>query len=190
MSINRQLDEFLASVQNRAFVTAKLAVNNDDEALDLVQDAMLKLAKNYAKRAPNEWGALFQTVLQNGIRDWYRRQKVRRILFWFEQEDLTDADLNHNAGESAGFRQPDQTLQDGQLNRDIQAALKKLPLRQQQAFILRAWWEHSVEETAEIMGCSQGSVKTHYFRATKALAGMLDNSLVGSVKGSQELSHQ
>ncbi len=166
------LNSFLKSVQSRAFITAKLATSNDDDALDLVQDGMLKLASHYADRAPEDWPKLFQTILQNCIKDWYRRKKVRRILYWWQQHDQPEDELDI---------EPDVLKQDSppnnhenvQLNKQIYQALKQLPMRQQQAFILRAWWQHSTEETAQIMACSQGSVKTHYSRATTALGNLL-----------------
>src|SRR6185436_13788218 len=89
----RDLDRFLASVERRAFVTARIATRNPEDALDIVQDAMLGLAKGYADRPAQEWGALFQTILQSRIRDWYRRSRVRnRFRVWFNAKDDDDAD--------------------------------------------------------------------------------------------------
>ncbi|WP_317931021.1 RNA polymerase sigma factor [Halioxenophilus sp. WMMB6] len=179
MAENWQLDQFLASIQNRAFVTARLATGNADEALDIVQDSMLKLVKSYANYPQAEWPALFQRVLQNTIRDWYRRQKVRRILFWWQQQDAADdqAELIE-PGENGTT--PMDALINGEINAQVEVALRHLPERQRQAFLLRAWWEHSTEETAAIMGCSTGSVKTHYSRALKALQLQLDNLAVSA----------
>lgn len=162
------MDRFLAQVQNRAFVTAKLATGNEDEALDIVQDSMFKLVKQYQDKPESQWPALFQRVLQNNIRDWYRRQKVRRILFWWQQHDLTEETMQGEV-EPNRAQDPEVTLAGSQINDRVETALKQLPQRQQQAFLLRAWWEYSTDETAQIMGCSSGSVKTHYSRATKAL---------------------
>ena len=167
------LDRFLQSVQRRAFITAKLATSHDEEALDLVQDSMLKLARSYSERDPEDWPKLFQRILQNAIKDWYRRQKVRSILYWWQQYDKTEEELAviTLAGQTVDAAADQQYHQ--QLNQQIYQAIEQLPRRQQQAFVLRAWWEHSTEETAQIMGCSQGSVKTHYSRASTAMAEML-----------------
>ena len=166
------LDRFLQGIQNRAFVTAKLATSDEDEALDIVQDSMLKLAKRYADRDPEEWPKLFQTILQNCIKDWYRRTKVRRIMYFWQQHDKAEEELDIVDGMNCSDL-PDENSENFQLQGQIYKALQQLPMRQQQAFLLRAWWEHSTEETAQIMGCSQGSVKTHYSRATTAMAGLL-----------------
>lgn len=169
----QSLDRFLKEVQQRAFITAKLATSHDEEALDLVQDSMLKLARSYSDRNPEDWPKLFQRILQNAIKDWYRRQKVRSILYWWQQHDKSEEELaivtvaGHTADSAADQRH------NQQLNQQLYQAIEQLPRRQQQAFVLRAWWEHSTEETAQIMGCSQGSVKTHYSRASSAMAEML-----------------
>ena len=171
------LDQFLKSVQNRAFITAKLATSNQDEALDLVQDSMLKLAKKYADKPAEQWPALFQSILQNHIKDWYRKQKVRRILFWWEQHDSSEEEMpiDHSQLRVDTPTKNHETLQ---MNEKIYTAVKQLPARQQQAFLLRAWWEHNTEQTASIMGCSQGSVKSHYARATKALENQLQGLVI------------
>lgn len=166
------LDQFLHSVQNRAFITAKVATGNQDEALDLVQDSMLKLANKYADKPKEQWPALFQSILQNQIKDWYRRQKVRRILYWWQQHDDNEQQMPVDQTQLPS-NTPGDTHEAWQLNERIYQALQQLPMRQQQAFLLRAWWEHSTEQTAAIMGCSQGSVKSHYARATKALESYL-----------------
>ena len=166
------MDTFLAAQQRRLFVTARLATRNDDEALDLVQDAMLQLASHYMDKPAGDWPALIQRILQNKIKDWHRKQKVRSILFWWQQQDL-DEDILPIDNQQTNHRSPDHYQQTQQLQTHIRQALESLPMRQQQAFLLRAWYEHSTEDTAVIMGCSQGSVKTHYSRATKALANLL-----------------
>ncbi len=173
----QDLDAFLKTVQNRAFVTARLATSHDDEALDIVQDSMLKLARNYSDSDPEDWPKLFQRILQNCIKDWYRKQKVRSVLHWWQQHDQTEEELNivHDAIRADT---PQQNQESFQLTGKIYQALQQLPMRQQQAFLLRAWWEYSTEETAQIMSCSQGSVKTHYSRATGAMASLLQKMLV------------
>jgi len=172
---NQALDRFLAGVQNRAFVTARLATGNVDEAMDIVQDSMLKLVKYYGEKSAEEWPALFTRVLKNTIRDWYRRQKVRKVLFWWQQQDISEEELDIDTAE-VDAATPFNEVAGGEINRQIEKAVQRLPERQQQAFVLRAWWEHSTEETADIMGCSAGSVKTHYSRALKALQETLRDS--------------
>lgn len=162
------LNQFLKDVQNRAFITARLATGNEADALDIVQDSMMKLAKSYSDKKNEDWPALFQRILQNSIKDWYRKQKVRRILWWWQQDDVSEESLTVETDLLISER-PEQCHQNQQTLNSINKALRQLPFRQQQAFILRAWWEYSTEETAEIMGCSTSSVKTHYSRANKAL---------------------
>lgn len=168
MTARLDMDQFLASVQNRAFITARVATSHDDEAMDIVQDAMLKMVKAYYLTPKIEWPGLFQRVLQNTIRDWYRRQTVRKVLFWWQQTDTSEEQLQAECT-MAPSPTPAALVEQGQINRHIEQAVHRLPVRQQQAFMLRAYWEHSTEETAEIMGCSTGSVKTHYSRALSAL---------------------
>lgn len=167
------LEHFLASVERRAFVTARIATGNADDALDIVQDAMLGLASRYAHRPMQEWGALFQTILQSRIRDWYRRARVRnRMRVWFgnDDEDAADpmAQLPDNA-EPGPARRIDQA----RAMSELEQALNRLPLRQQQAFVLRAWEGLDTRETARVMKCSEGSVKTHYSRACENLREVL-----------------
>lgn len=167
------LDSFLKSVQQRAFITAKLATSHNEDALDLVQDSMLKLARSYSDRDPQDWPKLFQRILQNAIKDWYRRQKVRSILYWWQQHDKSEEELAAVAVGGCTVESPADLQHNQQLRQQLYQAIEQLPKRQQQAFVLRAWWEHSTEETAQIMGCSQGSVKTHYSRASSAMAELL-----------------
>ena len=166
------LERFLASVERRAFVMARIATGNPDDALDIVQDAMLGLAQRYANRSVQEWGALFQTILQSRIRDWYRRARVRnRFRVWFNADD-DDADPIaelpdlHEPG-------PERKAVGARAMNALEQALQRLPLRQQQAFMLRTWEGLDTRDTARTMGCSEGSVKTHYSRACESLRKML-----------------
>jgi len=169
------LDRFLAGVERRAFRLAHIATGDVDEAMDLVQDAMLKLVQRYGMRDEAEWGPLFHTILQSRIRDWYRRTKVRnRWRQWFGRKD--DRDEQDDPLESiADQTQPssEQQLMVKRAAMALDQALRTLPLRQQQAFLLRAWEELDVAQTAKAMGCSEGSVKTHYFRAVRTLRTLL-----------------
>lgn len=148
---------------------AEIATGNKDEALDILQDAMFKLAEKYADRDAKEWGPLFTTILQSRIKDWYRRNQVKNKVFsWFSSKENEDNDpVQQAADESA--RTPEQLLQADRRVDELDTALHKLPLRQQQAFLLRTWEGYSVEETASAMKCSVGSVKTHYSRAVHSL---------------------
>ncbi len=168
----RQLNQFLAEVERRALRIAEIAVRDRDEALDLVQDAMIKLARNYAQRPGSEWAPLFYRILQNGIRDWHRRQKVRnRVMVWFGRSD-DDYDVAANAPDPAG-RSPDQELQTQQAMQRLESSVQELPGRQREAFMLRTFEGLDVAGTAAAMGCSAGSVKTHYSRAVHSLRDKL-----------------
>ena len=176
-NVNR-LDHFLKSVERRAFRLAQLATGNTDHALDIVQEAMLVLSKKYPDKSEQEWGALFHRILQNKIRDWYRSQSVRhRIFDWFGMGVSSDSEQAEDpiqAAEDTRMLNPAQSLDNDELSRAISAAIAKLPLRQQQAFLLRNWEGLSVKQTAQAMDCSEGSVKTHYSRATQFLQQQLE----------------
>jgi len=167
----RQLDQFLAEVERRALRIAEIAVRDRDEALDLVQDAMIKLVRNYSGRDKSEWTPLFYRILQNGVRDWHRRQMVRnRVMVWFQKAkpDDNDYDVISAAPDPIG-RSPDEELQNSEAMRDMEFAVYELPTRQREAFMLRTFEGLDVAGTAVAMGCSEGSVKTHYSRAVHTL---------------------
>ncbi len=171
----RQLNQFLIEIERRALRLAEIGVRDRDEALDLVQEAMIKLARNYAARPENEWAPLFYRILQNGVRDWHRRQKVRnRVMVWFGRttENGDEYDVTANAPDPAG-RAPDEELQTLQAMQRLEVLIHKLPGRQREAFMLRTFEGLDVAGTAVAMGCSAGSVKTHYFRAVHALRDKL-----------------
>ena len=165
------LNRFLAGVERRAYRIALVATGNPDDALDIVQDAMLKLAQRYAGRGPAEWGPLFQTVLQSHIRDWYRRNTVRQRWRTFLRGTGDDTDPMDSVASTA--RAPDDVLAQQDAMTELDGALRALPVRQQQAFILRVWEGYDTAQTAHTMGCSQGSVKTHFSRATARLRTLL-----------------
>ncbi len=162
------LSNFFAAMQAKAFRQAEVAVGNREDALDIVQDAMIRLAQKYSDKN-QEWPLLFHRIMQNLIRDWYRRQKVRNIIIWWDQHGETGSDEPHDTQNLS----PDQSKEADDIRRRINAALHHLPYRQQQAFLLRSWWGHNVSETAYIMHCSEGSVKTHYSRASQKLKQLL-----------------
>jgi len=168
-----ELDGFLAGVERRAFRMAELATRDREEALDLVQDAMMALVRSYADRPSAEWGPLFQRILQNRIRDWARRRAFRAPLrAWRGRRDGVDRDPAETAPDLASAS-PAELAERADAGRELEAALGALPLRQRQAFLLRAWEGLDVAEAAHAMRCSPGSVKTHYFRALQALRARL-----------------
>ena len=185
MATAQELSDFLASVERRAFKQAAFALRDDHAALDIVQDAMLKLADNYADRPVAEYPMLFQRILQNTLRDYWRRQKVRNL--WTTllssfggQGDDDDRDPLEMLGAGADSQdEPIVQLERTQTIAIIEQALHKLPARQREAFILRYWEDMDVAETAAAMSCSQGSVKTHCSRAVRALALTLEKHGLG-----------
>ncbi|NEX61827.1 RNA polymerase sigma factor [Noviherbaspirillum galbum] len=182
MATDKELSDFLENVERRAFKQAVYAVRRDEAALDIVQDAMIKLAEKYADKPAAELPLLFQRILQNTIHDFFRREKVRNtwvslfsglagndedgdgfdILETFEAEEGTQA-----AESSADKVEREQVLA------IIEEEVQKLPTRQREAFLMRYWQDMDVAETAAAMGCSEGSVKTHCSRATHTLAQAL-----------------
>jgi len=167
----RSLERFLASVERRAFRIARIALGNDDDALDAVQDAMLQLARRYAARPSAEWAPLFYRILRNRLRDMQRRHAVRRrVLAWLPGLGR-EADVSADPIElvpDAGPTPPEQ-LATAQAMATLERALATLPGRQLEAFMLRTFEGLDVAGTAFAMGCSEGSVKTHYSRAVHAL---------------------
>jgi RNA polymerase sigma-70 factor, ECF subfamily len=172
----------LAEVERRAFKQAVFAVRDEDAALDVVQDAMLKLTENYAAKPISELPMLFQRILRNTIHDHFRRQKVRStwttLLSAFGPKDEKDEDfdpfetLTVESGPNIQA-DPARQHQQAEIIALIEQALARLPARQREAFLLRYWEELDVAEAARAMGCSEGSVKTHCSRAVHALAEML-----------------
>lgn len=163
------LDRFFAGIERRAFLMARMATGSADEAMDIVQDAMLQLVRYYGARAESEWPPLFHRILQRRIYDWYRRRRVRnRWSHWFSADDESDGDPLENFRDPAAIDPTDAAITDRTMAA-LQQAVAALPLRQQQAFLLRAWEGLDTEQTAQAMGCSEGSVKTHYSRAVHVL---------------------
>jgi RNA polymerase sigma-70 factor (ECF subfamily) len=181
LASEQELNEFLRSVEKRAFKRAVFAVRDEEAALDIVQDAMMRLAEHYADRPAAELPLLFQRIVSNATLDWFRRQKVQRgvmrNLSEFEgNDDDEDFDLLetlHAVEGSLGTESAADTVSRHQTLKLIEAAVQDLPDRQREAFLLRYWEEFDVAETAAVMGCSEGSVKTHCSRAVQALARAL-----------------
>ena len=156
------------------------AIRNEETALDIVQDSMMRLAEKYGDRPVTEWPMLFQRILQNAIRDSYRRSKVRSLwttllssLSPNDEEDVDPLETIVADHESEGMETPHRQLERVQLLGAIEKEIEKLPPRQREAFLMRYWEEMDIAETAAAMGCSEGSVKTHCSRATHTLAAAL-----------------
>lgn len=179
MATPKELSDFLIAVERRAFKQTAYAVRDDHAALDIVQDAMMKLAEKYGSHPVAEFPMLFQRILQNTMRDFWRRQKVRNLWttllssFGSGTDDNEERDPLETIDVEDDGDEPSVQLARSQTIKLIEHALEKLPARQREAFVLRYWEEMDVAETAEIMGCSDGSVKTHCSRAIRALAAEL-----------------
>lgn len=177
MATPEELSDFLTQNERRAFKQAAYAVRDDHAALDIVQDAMMRLAEKYGRKPASEFPMLFQRILQNAILDFFRRRKVRNLwttpLSAFSNEEDDNDPLETLAGDDDGANEPTQQIDRKQTMKLIEKALTKLPSRQREAFVLRYWQELDVAETASIMGCSEGSVKTHCSRAVHALSTSL-----------------
>ncbi|MEY2897203.1 MAG: hypothetical protein RL669_1472 [Pseudomonadota bacterium] len=180
MSTRPELERFLADVERRAFKQAAYAVRNEDAALDIVQEAMIKLAENYAQRPATEWPLLFTRILQNAIHDHFRRSKVRSTWITLfsaltpgEDEDADPLETLAALAGTDGAESAADKVERAQVLAAIEEELTQLPARQREAFLLRYWEELDVAETAAAMGCSEGSVKTHCSRATHTLARAL-----------------
>jgi RNA polymerase sigma-70 factor (ECF subfamily) len=180
MASKEELDDFLASVERRAFKQAAFAVRDDDAALDIVQEAMMKLTVHYSGRPAAEFPLVFTRILQNAIHDHFRRQKVRStwttLFSALAPASEDDADPLETLEALAGSEHAESAadkVERGQIVGIIEEEIARLPARQREAFLLRYWEDFDVAETAAAMGCSEGSVKTHCSRATHALARAL-----------------
>lgn len=167
------MDNFLRNVQARAYRIAHIATGNTEDALDLVQDAMFKLVEKYSDRPDSEWAPLFYRILNSRINDLHRRNGVRnRFRRWLYDDPETREDPVQTAEDEFGQR-PEKQTQTNQSMSKLEQALKTLPIRQKQAFLLRVWEGLDVKQTAVAMSCAEGSVKTHYSRAVHFLREQL-----------------
>jgi RNA polymerase sigma-70 factor (ECF subfamily) len=181
LATEQEISDFLKSVEKRAFKRSIYHVRNTESALDIVQDSMMKLAAHYADKPAAELPLLFQRILSNCTLDWFRRQKTHNALF----SNLSDFESDGNDGEfdlletlnvashSDQTESAENATQRAQTLHGIEVEIEKLPARQREAFLLRYWEELDVAETAAVMGCSEGSVKTHCSRAVQALGKAL-----------------
>jgi len=174
---SQQLEEFLMKTERRAFRMAQLSTRNREDALDIVQDAMMQLASKYANKPVDQWAPLFYRILNNRIMDFHRKNTTQsRWRVWFNNaDDEDDYDpVQHAPSNDLGpsaFADLEDSVE------RVDHFLQQLSPRQRQAFLLRAWEGMDVAETAKIMKCSQGSVKTHYSRAVHFLREQLQESL-------------
>lgn len=167
------LDAFLKRVEVSAFKIAMVSVRDRDDALDIVQDAMLRLAANYARRPPDEWRPLFFRILKNRIRDWGRRRSVsQRVIRFFSGQDGEDVDPIVATPGPAGD-DPEMQASGDEAMIALEAALRELSTRQREVFMLRNFENLDVAGTALAMGVTDGSVKTHYSRAVARLRELL-----------------
>lgn len=180
LATDKELSDFLKSIEKRAFKRTVYAVRSDDAALDIVQDAMIRLAEKYADRPAAELPLVFQRILSNATMDWFRREKVRGAVMQnlsdFEGGDGEEFDLLetlHALEDTLGTESASDAVSRAQILQIIDKEVAELPARQREAFLLRYWEEFDVSETAAVMGCSEGSVKTHCSRAVHALAKAL-----------------
>ena len=181
MATEHELSDFLKSVEKRAFKRSVYHVRNEEAALDIVQDSMMKLVEHYGHKPVDELPMLFQRILSNCTLDWFRRQKTRNALFSnmsdFESgSDDGDFDLLETLDVSEGsdrVESAESSTERAQILRQIEQEIQELPARQREAFLMRYWEELDVAETAAAMGCSEGSVKTHCSRAVQALGKAL-----------------
>ncbi|GAB1264473.1 RNA polymerase sigma factor [Aurantivibrio infirmus] len=175
------IDSFLANTEKRAFRMALLATKDKSESLDIVQDSMMKLVEYYSDRDASDWGPLFHKILQNNIIKWYRQQRRKKRWFWqAPPNDEEDSEFVAQA-ESPEWEIPDAIWERSEKVDAVVNAVEQLAIRQQQAFLLRCWEGYDTSTTAEIMECSEGSVKTHYFRALQNLRALLDDQELRNV---------
>jgi len=181
LATEQELSDFLKSVEGRAFKRSVYHVRNEQAALDIVQDSMMKLAEHYGHKPINELPMLFQRILSNCTLDWFRRQKTYNALFSTmgdfesssEDGDFDLLETLHSASVPEQNESSESQLERAQTLRAIETEILELPARQREAFLMRYWEDMDVAETAAAMGCSQGSVKTHCSRAVHALGAAL-----------------
>ena len=181
LATEQELSDFLKGVEKRAFKGSMYHVRDEDAALDIVQDSMMKLAQHYGDKPVGELPMLFQRILSNATLDWFRRRKTRNALF----TNINDFDSSGEEGEfdflgtleslvdSEGTESAQDATERAQIMHEIELHIEALPGRQREAFLMRYWEEMDVAETAAAMGCSEGSVKMHCSRAVHALSKSL-----------------
>jgi len=170
-----RLKNFMQDVTGRALVMMESATQGQHGiAMDLVQEAFISLHKSYAEKSTEEWYPLFYTILNNKLQDWRRKEARRNQPFsFFKKVSLDDDEVEFDNLVDESTPSPLEFLDQAVTAEEIQEAIAKLPVRQQQAFMLRAWEGFDTQTTAQIMNCTEGSVKTHYHRAIQGLRASL-----------------
>lgn len=171
------IDTFLANIEGKAYQMALMATKSEHDALDIVQNTMMKLVEKYQHKPAEELKALFYAILQNQIKDWYRRSSQTSKWFFWQKSSYDDDEQDNDDALLQGVDEytPEQDAQKQQISEQLLEVLEQLPVKQQQCFLLRSWEGLSVKETAKIMGCSDGSVKTHMSRASQKLALIINS---------------
>ena len=177
MRLTSSLAMFLASVDKKAFRMANIATLNPQDALDIVQDTMEKMVRYYSDKPPEEWPPLFYRILHNSIMDWHRKKKFRNMFFFWQQHHSDEEVNDSNSMTYVGYEEttPEELLTKTYDNEHMLSAIEALPAKQQQCFLLRCWQGFSVAKTADIMQCSEGTIKTHYSRAVTKIKEQLEN---------------
>ena len=171
------MEQFLVEIEKKAYRMIVISIGDHGDAMDILQDCMIKLVTKYSQHPSEQWKPLFYKMLHNKITDWHRHQKVKNLLFFWKSETSEEGDSKHLdnvADDSSGHKSPIEALEQAQLHQTVIHALSELSVKQQQCFLLRSWEGLSVADTAQIMGCSQGSVKTHYSRAVAKIKQTLE----------------
>lgn len=177
---SQAMGKFFSTIEKRAFRRAQIATGNVDDALDIVQDAMVSLINKYSNKEAQDWELLFHKILSNRIMDWHRRTAIRkRFGAWLTSSDKADyqdskKEMDEPEFEDTSMPGPESLVQTNQSITMLEAALQELPLKQQQVFLLRAWEGLSEKETSVVMSCSVGTIKSHYARARTFLKNKLE----------------
>jgi len=171
-----KLNDFLANNERQAFRMAQLATGHRDDALDIVQNSMMKLVQKYADRDASDWGPLFHRIVQRQITDWYRGKSLKQKFFAVFLDDDQSTGSYFEEHKDTTEQTPDNVVKSEQAMDVLQIALQTLPMRQRQVFLLRCWQGMNTKQTAAAMACSDGSVKTHYHRALTTLKDKLGDT--------------
>lgn len=167
------MDAFLQSIERKAYRMAQLSLSEHADAIDVIQDSMIKLVTHYSDRPPDQWKPLFYRILQNRIRDYQRQYKMKNMLFFWRNDDKDEELTQWAVDEHHTIGKPEEEINKSQMQASVLQALHGLPEKQRQCFLMRSWEGMSVIDTAAAMGCSEGTVKTHYFRAVTKLRELL-----------------
>jgi RNA polymerase sigma-70 factor, ECF subfamily len=174
------MEAFLKSVEKKAYRIIKIATGGNDDALDILQESMMAFVRNYSNKNESEWRPLFYKVVQNKIRDWFRKERIKRLFFFNmparQPEEAKNRPDPVDSAPDNHIEDPLSGIKTSQAMTKLNVSLKQLPRRQQQVFLLRAWEGLSTQETATAMNCTEGTVKTHYFRAINRLKEELEGT--------------